>query len=73
MDVPGQQESEAPEVEPQTNVDRLLGHLAEDSLAAALVRAAREVVSGQSPGDAMKAVIQEQLEEAKVPRDAAQD
>lgn len=73
MDSPGQPESEAPETERQTNVDRLLGHLPEDSLAAALVRAALEVVSGQSSGDAMKAVIQEQLEQAKVPRDAAED
>ena len=73
MDVPSQPDQDASEIGPQANVDRLLGHLRDDSLAAALVRAARDTEQDQSPTEAIKAVVQECLEQAKVPRGAAKD
>lgn len=61
------------QAEIHTNVDRLLGHLPADSLAASLVQAAREVEPDQEPSKAMRSLIRERLEQAKVPRDAAKD
>ena len=73
MDAVEQPEPSAPEAEIRTNIDRLLGHLPDDSLAATLVRNVRDVAPGQSAKDAMKAVIQARVEEMKVPRDTAED
>lgn len=73
MDVPDQPQQEPRDADPQSNVDRLLEHLAEDSLAAVLVSAARDAAEGVSPADAMKTVIDQRLQQAQVPHDAAED
>lgn len=53
---------------PQSNSERLLSHLEEDSLAARLVRAHGE----SNPREAMLAVIQERLAEVRADLDSAE-
>jgi hypothetical protein len=60
------------EAEPEDNVDRLLEHLKDDSLAARLVRAHR-AQHPQGPAAAMKAVLLERLEQLKAKLYAAAD
>lgn len=54
----------ADEPEPPSNVDRLLKHLKDDSLAALLVRA-HSAVESADPTESMKAILTERLERAR--------
>ncbi len=60
------------EADPIDNVDRLLKHLKDDSLAAQLVRAHRAPQPGD-PAASMKAILAERLEQAKETLDGAAD
>ena len=60
------------EADPKDNVDRLLGHLKDDSLAARLVRAHRAPQAGD-PAAPMKAILTERLEQVKETLDGGAD
>ena len=60
----------ADEASPQDNVDRLLAHLPEDSLAAHLVQEHRK---SDVPSAAIKAAIAERLNEVRTILDGAAD
>lgn len=52
------------EPDPPSNVDRLLEHLKDESLAARLVRA-HGAAEAASPTDSMKAILTERLEQVR--------
>ena len=54
----------ADEPDPPTNIDRLLKHLADDSLAARLVRAHSDGQVG-SPTESVKTILAERLERVR--------
>ena len=60
------------EADPIDNVDRLLKHLKDDSLAARLVRAHRAPQPGD-PAASMKAILAERLEQVKETLDGGAD
>jgi len=60
------------EVNDESNVDRLLKHLKDESLAARLITA-HEAPDGGEPVAAMKAVLTERLDEVKGKLDGATD
>ena len=60
------------EADPKDNVDRLLEHLKNDSLAARLVRAHRAPQAGD-PAAPMKALLTERLEQVKETLDGGAD
>ena len=60
------------EADPKDNVDRLLEHLKDDSLAARLARAHRAPQAGD-PAASMKAILAERLEQVRAKLDGAAD
>lgn len=60
------------ETQINTNIDMLLNHLPEGSFSATLIESARDAEPEMSGADAMKLLIQERVEQARVPSDEDQ-